>query len=61
MACPACSYAPQHSYHTACIDTWLKTSTLCPLCKQSVLVDAPVVAVDETPPVRLDDIEITEL
>ena len=51
----------QHTYHTACIDQWLKTSTLCPLCKQNVLVQAAPPPVDNPPPVRLDDLEITEL
>ena len=26
----------KHAFHTKCIENWLKTSSLCPLCKQDI-------------------------
>lgn len=32
----------EHRYHLECLDTWLKTSVICPLCRISLAPQPPV-------------------
>ncbi|XP_019709195.1 E3 ubiquitin-protein ligase ATL4-like [Elaeis guineensis] len=34
---PAC----RHAFHSSCIDTWLRSTSSCPLCRSSITIPAP--------------------
>lgn len=34
-----CPYANAHGYHKECINTWLNTSSTCPMCRRGIIVN----------------------
>lgn len=43
---PSC----RHAFHSTCIDTWLRSSLSCPLCRASILQEAPPLPFPPPPP-----------